>query len=116
MGMLLPLASACGATEPTNQDLVLKPAQFIDIVVAIRQAEPELADHDDESTVREFERRKAEILKEHGATEEALRNFVDRHYRRPGVLAAVWDSIANRLMVTAPDDEPDQWLLEEEAW
>ncbi|HEY8470075.1 MAG TPA: hypothetical protein VIL18_10560 [Longimicrobiales bacterium] len=44
-----------------------------------------------------WEARKAEILRRHGTTPEALEAFADEHAADPAFLAALWDTIKARV-------------------
>jgi hypothetical protein len=104
MAVFLPLGIlACG--EPETRNRTLQPAEFVDVVVALRQAELEMVGEvDPDSLGVMWERRKAEILDHHGTTEDEVRTFLPLHRDRPGVVAEVWDSIAQRLR--APRAQP----------
>lgn len=105
---LLLVGAACGEREPTGGDRSLTPAEFIDVIVALREAEREVErEVAPDSVAVEFARRRSEILARHGVTADAVREFVERHHRRPGVMSTVWDSIAHRLR-TEPSAEPYQ--------
>jgi hypothetical protein len=84
------------AREPTDQvGTGLTPESFVEIMVALREAE-RAANATDSAGV-EFEGRKERILAEHGATEEELRDFVRRHHGDFALMNRLWDSIAQRL-------------------
>lgn len=103
--------------DPTGRDGTLTANEFVDIIVAIRTAELEAqAEELGDDVEEEFARRKAEILERHNATEADLHEFMEHHYARPGLMSAVWDSIAHRLRTPAiveegvPDvDDNDDW-------
>jgi hypothetical protein len=109
--------AGCGEREPTGGDRALTPAEFIEVIVALREAEWEVEkDVAPADAEVEFDRRKAEILARHGVTAEGVRAFIDRHHGRPGLMASVWDSIANRLRID-PSDHPAGELFQfEESW
>lgn len=114
MTALLPLAlTGCGG-EPAAPGQPLAPGEFVDIIVALRQAEREveLEAHPD-SLELEFERRKLEILDRHNATEEQVRAFMESNRDRPAVIAAAWDSIAQRLRMAPTRLEEDRPWSEE---
>jgi hypothetical protein len=114
MTALLPLAlSGCGA-EPAAPGQALAPEKFVEIVVALRQAEREVErEAHPDSLEAEFERRKGEILDLHSATEEQVRAFMESHRDRPAVMAAAWDSIAQRLRPPPSRTEEERTRPEE---
>jgi hypothetical protein len=102
--------------DPTGRDGTLRASEFVDIIVAIRTAELEAQAGELGDDVEEaFARRKAEILDRHNATEADLHEFMEHHYAQPGLMSAVWDSIAHRLRTPAtleegrPDIVDDDW-------
>jgi hypothetical protein len=109
-GLLALLAApACTDGDPTAQPASLSRGEFIEIMVALREAEWEASEEQAprDSVQMEFERRKAEILARYGATEADLHAFLERNYQRPGFMGEVWDSIAKRLRVEPPPPAPD---------
>jgi hypothetical protein len=103
--------------EPTGGDRALTPAEFIEVIVALREAELEVERevHPDSVEV-EFARRRDEIFERYGVGPEGVRAFVERYHDRPGVMSSVWDSIAHRLR-TRPSDEPVEGPYPlEESW
>jgi hypothetical protein len=109
-GLLVFLAApGCTDGDPTAQPAGLSRGEFIEIMVALREAEWDASEGEAprDSVQVEFERRKAEILAQHGATEADLHAFLERNYRRPGFMGEVWDSIAKRLRVETPPPAPD---------
>jgi hypothetical protein len=114
--LLLVLSAGC-EREPTGGDRALTPAEFIEVIVALREAELEVEReaHPDSVEV-EFVRRREEIFERFGVGPEGVRAFVERYHDRPGVMSSVWDSIAHRLR-TRPSDEPvDGPYPLEESW
>jgi hypothetical protein len=110
------LVVACGDRELTGRE-ELRPGQFVEIVVELRDADWETSQVEDpDSAAVEFERRKAEILERHGATEESLRRFVELYHRRPGMMSAVWDSISHRIQGPASGESGDPYLPTAEDW
>jgi hypothetical protein len=102
--------------DPTGRDGGLRASEFVEIIVAIRTAEREVLRDAEPGTPPDsvrarFERSRDEILQRHGATEESLLRFVDDHHARPRVMAAVWDSITNRLR-TPPDQVEEGYRQE----
>ena len=93
---LLGVAGACGADAPDgNEGERLTPERFVEVYVELRRAARESPD------LVTWEARKAEILRRHGTTAEALEAFADEHAADPAFLAALWDTI--RARVEAPD-------------
>jgi hypothetical protein len=117
LAALIPVTVSCGDRDLTGREPALRPGQFVEIIVALREAEWEVAEasHPD-SAIADFQHRRAEILEHHGATEESLRRFVERYHRRPGVMSTVWDSIAQRLRSPAPDGYDDEPWPQAEEW
>ncbi len=107
---------ACGEPEPTVQ-AGLTAEEFVEVVVALREAEREVASEEDATVL--FEERKAEILSRYDTTDEELRAFLADHGRDLAALSETWDSIAERLKHEAPMDStsPTRMLrrLEPEA-
>jgi hypothetical protein len=116
LGLLLGMSAGC-EREPTGGDRALTPAEFIEVIVALREAELEVEREVNPDSVEvEFARRREEIFERYGVGPEGVRAFVERHYHRPGVMSSVWDSIAHRLR-TRPSDEPVEGPYPlEESW
>jgi hypothetical protein len=94
----------CDALDPTARDGAVTRAGFIEVIVALREAERELVrDESSDSAHIEFAQRKEDILQRHGVSEDDLRQFVTRHRDRPSVMTEVWDQIAQRLGVRTED-------------
>jgi hypothetical protein len=107
MAALVPFA-LWGCGEPAAPDRTLAPGEFVDIIVALRQAEQDSnREAHPDSVEIEFERKKLEILERHNATEEQVRGFMEGYRHKPKVIATAWDSIAHRLRMVPPrvDDE-----------
>jgi hypothetical protein len=102
---LFPMAMVgCEALGPTARDGGVTRAAFIEVIVALREAERELVlDESSDSAHIEFAHRKEDILQRHGVSEDDLRQFVTRHRDRPAVMTEVWDQIAQRLGVRTED-------------
>jgi hypothetical protein len=102
---LLPLILVgCDALAPPARDGRLTTAQFVDVIVALREAEREIAQEvtgDSADTV--FAERRDEILERHGVSEGDVRQFVTRHRDRPAIMTDTWDQIAQRLGVRTED-------------
>jgi hypothetical protein len=78
---------------------------FVAVVVALRQAEQTVAEAD--SAQDTFEELRSQVLAEYAVTEEELRDFVTAYAEKPDVLAAVWDTINERLKRPAdPEEDP----------
>jgi hypothetical protein len=105
VGALLPLVLVgCDALAPTSRDGGLTKAQFVDVIVALREAEREIIqDVTSDSAHVAFAERRDEILQRHGVSEEDLRQFVARHRDRPALVTDAWDQIAQRLGVRTED-------------
>jgi hypothetical protein len=101
VGALLSLLLVgCDALAPTSRDGGLNKAQFVDVIVALREAEREIIQEvTSDSAHIEFAQRKDEILRRHGVSEEDLHQFVARHRDRPALVTDAWDQIAQRLGV-----------------
>lgn len=115
LAAILPLALvACGEAEGGSE--ALEPGEFVDIIVALRQAEREVRREAHQDSVElEFERRKAGILERHDVTEEEIRGFLERHRDRPRLIASVWDSVAQRLR-SPPVDVGEEAPLPDDEW
>lgn len=79
--------------------------EFIEVIVALREAEMALARTD--SAGEAFERRRTEILDRHGVTQEDLREFVRQTAPDLARTTALWDSISHRLRTEAELVEQD---------
>lgn len=112
IGMLL--LTGCGG-EPTGEEVALSADEFVEVMVALREAERESLEVGEDSAGVEFRRRKEEILAEHGVAQEDLRQFVVAHSADFELMEIVWDTIAQRLRYVPepgdpedPDEEPFQ--------
>jgi hypothetical protein len=105
VGALLPLLLVgCDALASASRHGGLTKAQFVDVIVALREAEREIIQEvTSDSAHIEFAQRKDEILRSHGVSEEDLRQFVARHQDRPALVTDAWDQIAQRLGVRTED-------------
>jgi hypothetical protein len=114
---VLPLVlGGCNATEPTGRDAELTQDQFVDVIVALREAEYEVVQEAPADSLQlRFIQRRDEILAAHGVTADHLREFVGRHQERPSVMAAIWERIAERLGPT-PSDSTERHLPTDEIW
>ncbi len=113
-GLGLATIAACGDREPTGRDARLGKTEFVEIIVALRTAEQEAERSMPTDSVEiEFARQKAAILERYGATDDDVRAFVERHHARPGFMAEVWDTIAQRLRAQPPDPTADPAPVEE---
>jgi hypothetical protein len=112
LGVVMVL-DGCDRQQPTEGRTALTPAEFIDAIVALRQAEREVERSvDPDSLAVEFARRREAILEEQGVTASQLHDFVERHHRRPGVMAGVWDSVTQRLRTDLGDAPVEEPMLE----
>lgn len=106
--LVVVVLSACGERDPTAQPRTPSRQEFVEVVVALREAERAVRDASDpDSAAAAFEERKEEILERYGTTDAALRRFVERLHARPAVMAEVWDTIAQRLRREA-EPEPER--------
>lgn len=97
-------SSGC-AGEPTTEEVgALTPDAFVDVIVALREAEREAVVEDSAHLV--FQARKEEILAEHGVTEEDVRDFVRLHEGDFALMDRLWDTIAQRLKYVPEPDDP----------
>lgn len=114
---VLPLiVSGCNAVEPTARDGELTRDQFVDVIVALREAEQELVQEAPADSLQpRFIQRRDEILAEHGVTADDLRTFVRRHQERPSVMAEMWERIAERLGPT-PSDSTERHIPTDPIW
>lgn len=97
------LTGAC-ADDATEAQAPLADAEFIEIMVELRQAEWEAESSDSAADV--FDRRKAEILDRHQTTEEEIREFVRITSGDLPRLNAIWDSISRQLRHERTMTEP----------
>lgn len=102
LALLAPIL-ACAGPEPAGSRAELTRAEFIEVVVALREAElavaflePGTSEAAADSAQAVFEARKDSILAAHGTTEAALYSFLERHSRL-AYMEEVWDSIGQRL-------------------
>jgi hypothetical protein len=95
---------ACDGLGGSRDPAGLTPEEFISIVVELRRAERELEEAD--SAAERFEARRAEILAEHEATEEDVRNFAARRGGDLDLMNALWDTINQRLRYLPRPDTP----------
>ena len=86
---------ACGGNEPVPPvEETISRDRFIEVVVAVRQAEHDVSDADSAQAL--FEARRDSIMEALSVTEADLERFV-ASYRDLGELDAVWDTITHRL-------------------
>lgn len=98
------LAGGC-ANEPTTEEVgALTPDAFVDVIVALREAERAAVAEDSAHLV--FQARKEEILAEHDVTEEDVRDFVRLHEGDFALMDRLWDTIAQRLKYVPEADDP----------
>lgn len=108
------VVGGCNAVDPTSRDAELTRDQFVDVIVALREAEREVVQEAPADSLQpRFIQRREEILAEHGVTADDLREFVARHQGRPSVMAGVWERIAERLGAT-PSDSTEHHLPTDE--
>ena len=106
LALLLISAAGCDREAP-SEGAGLDTEAFTTVVVELRRAERDLMASD--SPVEAFARRKAEILSEHGVTEEDLREYL-RARSDPGALGQVWDTVNERLRSVPPGrDSTPAW-------
>ncbi len=98
--ILSAILGGCGGDPSGSSDAPLTPAEFVEIVVEIREAEREVAAED--SAAQLFEDRRREILDRHGTTEAELRAFLSANAENLALLEEVWDTIHARLTVMRP--------------
>ncbi|MDX1674426.1 MAG: hypothetical protein R3314_06515 [Longimicrobiales bacterium] len=109
-------ALACGRPDPAEANAMTR-SQFIDVVVALRDArldlesQPELADSVLEARYGEERDR---ILERHGITAGDLYAFVALHPEL-GYQTEVWDSITHRLKRPLATPEPDDVEVDSQA-
>lgn len=84
---LLAALTGCGG-GPDQGARTISRETFIEANVALRQVDPGAEDAD---------RRRAEVLEEHGVTADALRAFVEIRSQTTGELAEIWEEIGERL-------------------
>jgi hypothetical protein len=94
--LVLATVSGCGR-DPERGYATIPRERFIETNVALRQID---------RAAPEADSLRAEVLAEHGVTEEDLRAFVIARSERPGELAAVWDEIRQRLTDRSAETEP----------
>lgn len=89
---------ACFERDRAGDRAQLTRQEFIDVVVAIREAElaVEALHLEPDSVQALFEARRDSILTAHGTTETALRTFLDRHSEL-AYMEGVWETITQRL-------------------
>lgn len=116
--LMLTLAAAvagCGGPSASAES-PLTPAEFVEIVVEIREAERDVAAED--SAAQLFDDRMREILDRHGRTQAELRSFLTANAGNLALLEQVWDTINARLTFTPPgldaDDEEEKDIAPEE--
>lgn len=99
--------AACGGPAASAES-PLTPAEFVEVVVEIREAEREVAGEDSASQL--FKERRQEVLDRHATTEAELREFLDANARNLTLLEQVWDTINARLATTPPtyDEESEE--------
>lgn len=114
--MLLILAAplmGCGGPEPTSSQTGLTREDFVEVVVALRDAEIDAqARLEQDSADVLFEARKDSILAAHETTESALHEFLAQHADLE-YQDALWDTITQRLKrpvhdPTAPGAFPEE--------
>lgn len=104
----------CGEPEPTGSDAGLTREEFVQVVVALRDAELDVeAQLEQDSADVLFEARKDSILAAYETTESELHAFLARH---PDLeyQDALWDTIAQRLKRPAHDPTAPGAFPEEE--
>lgn len=100
--LLLAVLGAAGcADERDRAPEGLTRSEFIEVVVALRNAEIELEAPDSVYEAR-FRTRRDSILDAHGTTQRALYEFLNRH---PDLqyMDAVWDTITQRTIRESDD-------------
>jgi hypothetical protein len=98
--VLLVLTTTFGCVRDPERGYATIPRErFIETNVALRQID---------RAAPEADSLRAEVLAEHGVTEEDLRAFVTARSDRPGELAAVWDEIRQRLTDRSAEVEPTE--------
>jgi hypothetical protein len=96
--ILLVLATVFGCGRDPERGFATIPRErFIETNVALRQID---------RAAPEADSLRAEVLAEHGVTEEDLQAFVTARSDRPGELASVWDEIRQRLTDRSAEMEP----------
>lgn len=86
------VAALGGGCRGADTPLTAEDRQFIDTMVALREAAARSGDD-----AGAYEAMKAQVLSERGVTEEQLRAYIEVNARDLDRLAAVWDSINLRL-------------------
>lgn len=97
IGVLL-LGCAKANPRPLASGLTVK--QFVEVYVALRQAQIAAR------TPAEFETAKQKVLQQAGVSEETLEQFIAEHAGEVNMMANVWDTIANRLTNAPSLDTP----------
>ena len=82
---------ACAEKPPAPAPSGLTTEQFIDLFVALRDAQSKAPTPD------AFEQMKAAAFARSGARAENLERFVKEHSGDPGFMASVWDSVQSRI-------------------
>lgn len=102
-------AGACSESDPATSETGLARSEFVEVVVALRNAEIELTEEleDDSALDARFGTARDSILDAHGTTQEELFTFLERH---PDVQYQdeVWDTITQRLKRLSPNAEARQ--------
>lgn len=107
-----PVGLACGDSEPGASAPGLTRSEFVDVVVALREAERTVqAEAPQDSADARFEERKDSILAAHGTTITELEEFLAFHADL-AYQDALWDTITQRLKrpafdPTAPGATPE---------
>lgn len=94
------ILAGCGGYPSGSSESPLSPAEFVEIVVEIRESEREVADED--SAAQLFAERRREVLERHDTSEEELRAFLVANAENLALLEQVWDTINARLTFTPP--------------
>lgn len=103
LALLLPaLLAGCDLGRASRSEAPLTPDEFVEIIVAVREAEREVAQED--SAGQRFEERKQEILEHHGTNEAELQRFLAANRENIALLQTVWDTITERLRFVPAGD------------
>lgn len=94
LGALIATAG-CGEPDPAESTIDLTRGEFVDVVVALRDAQLAAEVRDSGSTAR-FEQKRDSILTAYQVTEAELHEFLERN-RDLEVMVEIWDSITQRL-------------------